>query len=66
MKHGKTTMLFTLGIIAALMVSTLMVEAAETSNQHGISAEYRNRAWNAFQLGPWRGQAEADDDLDLD
>jgi len=66
MKHGKTTMLFTLGIIAALMVSTLMVEAAETSNQHVISAEYRNRAWNAFQLGAWRGQAEADDDLDLD
>ncbi len=44
MKHGKTTMLFTLGIIAALMVSTLMVEAAETPNQQEISAQYRNRA----------------------
>jgi len=66
MQYRKTTVLFTLGIIVALMVSTLIVEAAESPNQRKISAEYRNRALNAFQMGPWQGQAETDDDIELD
>ena len=65
MQHRKTAILFTLGIIAALMISTMIVEAAESSNQQEISAQYRNRAWNTLRMGSWQGSAEPDDGLDL-